>query len=119
MIANVKYVNYVVRMMKDGRFMLINENGMNVGMLFFSVCNDSTPYVNNTDFDYLPHDETGNTVVVDNMICKNFKKQHLEQIEEALVTRFPSLTRGVWVRDKENKRYVITHNRRIYHEVGH
>ena len=117
MITDKRYVDYVTKMMGEGRFMTVKEDGELKGMLFFSISNDPTPYVDNITFEYLPHDETGSVVVFENMICKDFKRKHALQIEEALVERFPNLEKAVWIRDKKNGRFTITHNRRNYHAV--
>lgn len=104
-------------MMGDGRFMMLHDKGIMTLMLFFSICDDPKPYIDNIEFDYLPHNPLGKTVVIDNMICTKFKRHYFLEIERSLVERYPQIEKAIWIRERDNGRFTITHNRRNNHEV--
>ena len=106
------YQEYVEKMMRDGRFMTLSEDGVMTLMLFYSICDDPTPFLENSTFDYIPHDPNGKTVIFDNMICKKFKKAYAQQIEESICERYPQLEKALWIREKDRTNVIITHHRR-------
>ena len=67
-------------------------------MLFFSICNDPNPYLNNIDHDYIEHDINGKILVIDDMVCGKFNLSFLKSLNKSFLEKFPNLEKMMWRR---------------------
>lgn len=85
-------------MTKDGRYVTIIENGKVSLMMFFSVCDDPEPYLNNIDHEYIPHDPSGKILVIEDMVTTKFKFKYVSAIQDSFCNKFPHLEKAMWRR---------------------
>jgi len=101
---------YVTKMMMSGRFASIVEDGKAVLLMFFSVCNDPQPYLDNLDHQFLEHDPSGKILVIEELTCKNFQRRYLQKIQEMMTEKYPKLEKAMWRRrrkGREDKIYTL------------
>lgn len=92
------HYEYGQKMLEDGRVAAITENGEIVAFVYFSLCNDPTPYLENVDCKFIPHDPNGTILVIENMVAGNFNFRTVSKIEEIFTSRFPNIEKGMWRR---------------------
>lgn len=110
---------YVQKMMSCGRFASIVEDGKAVLLMFYSICNDPQPYLDNLEHQYLEHDPSGTVLVIEEMTCKKFQKRYVSKIQEMMCEKYPKLEKGMWRRRREGREDKIYTLWRSLHEVQH
>jgi hypothetical protein len=104
-------------MLENNRCLIIADNGETVAHVFFSICDDPEPYLNNTDYKYIEHNPNGKIVIVEGMICKDFKMKYLGILHDAFISKFPQLEECKWRRRKFPVDKIITFKRRKQHAI--
>lgn len=107
---------YVRRMVIDGRCITIkDDNGKDVGVIFFSVCDDYDPFYKKKRWHYLPHNPDGKILYVELIASSIWNKQIRIAFQEGILNRFPNLKTGVWHRwAKWGDRRVVSKERGLH-----
>lgn len=119
MINTKQIQDYARKMIEGGRFLSIVEDGKATLLAFYSVCDDPQPYIDNIDHQFLKHNPSGSTVVIEEMTCKNFSKAYAERLHDELCKKYPNLKRGMWRRRREGRKDKIYTLWRRHGEVQH
>ena len=94
----MNYKEYGEKMVRDGRFMTVSENGKIIFIMFYSVCNDPEPFLNNIDHEYIEQDVSGKIIVIENMVGTNFNKRKLLAMVDIFISKFPQVEKFMWKR---------------------
>lgn len=115
----MRYQDYFDKMVEDGRFAVIAENGIVVLCILYSICEDPEPYLSNLDYKFIPHDPSGKTLVIEAAIGNDLKFSFRDKIEEIFCAKFPQLEKAMWRRRRKpvDKTYTIW--RRHAHAFQH
>jgi len=104
-ILYMNYSDYVEKMVADGRFATISNDGRVVVLMFFSVCKDPKKHLENLEHKYLEHDPNGYILVIEDMIStEKFGMKYIDVIEDIFCMRYPNLERFMWRRRRESPR---------------
>ena len=109
------YKEYGERMVRDGRFASISENGKIVLVMLYSVCNDPEPFINNIDHEYMEHDPNGKVLVIENIVGTFFHKRFVKAMEDIFYSKFPQIEKTMWRRGRFPIDKIVTYNRRHAH----
>jgi hypothetical protein len=91
-------VEYVDKMVKDKRVILIEDDGFIHSVVFYSVCNDFEPFYKKEMWDFREHDPEGSTVYIEKAVCAKMKKSIATMIRNTIQAKYPKAKIGKWHR---------------------
>lgn len=117
-ILSMNYQDYTEKMIRDGRFASIAEDGRVVILMLFSVCNEPKVYLDNLDHEYLEHDPEGHILVVEDLISSvRFGIRFVDVIEDIFCQRYPNIDRFMWRRFRKPRDKIYSIGRRHSYAV--
>ena len=107
-------MDYVTRMIEDGRVVAINgESGIHA-VLFFAICHDWHPFHEKGSWIYLAHDQLGDTIYLESLVSKGWDKEVRAKFEEIITHKYPNLKQAVWHRWAKDGDREVKIQRRLY-----
>ena len=89
---------YLSNMLRDGRVILIKENGINYAVAFVSLGSDYNEYYKKGTWDYRKHDVTGRVLYVELIVCRQWNKHLRKLFQNELLSWFPQIEEAHWHR---------------------
>ena len=107
---------YVEKMIADKRLMRFDDEDGIQSVLFFSICNDSEPYLKKGTWEYKYHYDTGSIFYVEKLASRKWTRKLTMMVHDLATQMYPSIQLGKWHRwgrigDRE---YTLKVRRRAY-----
>jgi len=90
--------DYFRKMAEDGRLIKIWKDGKSHTFLTFSICDDYRPYAYKALWQVLSHNPSGRICFIEKIVSRGWSKQLRKEIQDAIISRFPSIEEAVWFR---------------------
>ena len=89
---------YFLKMMKDERIIMINENNHPHAIMAYSLTDDPDVFLKKDTWDYLPQNLLGKTLYVEKLFSKGWNKELRTVFEKMIIQLHPHVEYGLWYR---------------------
>jgi len=86
-------------MSEDGRIVKISQ-GSYFAILVYSITNDYRTFIDKDQWEFLPHDFNGHTLVIEKMCTNNWNYNLRMSVKNFIESNFPKVREVIWVRSK-------------------
>lgn len=106
-----KMIYYISKMIEDKRVIAIYDEGL-YAIMFFSIGDSYEPFWKKETWQFLEQNPKGNSLYIEKIVCKRWKKEIRLQMEDEILKLYPKLIQCHWHRfGKTGDRQVFTKRR--------
>ena len=106
-------LDYTMRMLDNGRVIIVYNNDIPYAVMFFSVTNNTEEFLKKDDWTYKSHDPEGNAIVVEKLIARGWNRQIRLEFESEIIKKFPNIQYGVWNKWVKQGDHTVKSRRRL------